>query len=618
MIKKMGVLAFIFSVWISMVIPGILIAQEVPSPPCAGCGGVPTTPKPFMVIPPSPLVSPTIPNALEYDGTNLWLTGKNGTRGSVFSGNAPANLNNTVTFGSSGVLDFNTGSVINFADGSVWKSTGLVFGSGTALSFPDGSAWGSSGLSIPNTAPIPDVPFRTAINIKNYGCSPSLSDNTTCLQNAVNAAGSNGNSVYIPSGTYTVLGTVTLPNASLQIFGDGPTSILSFTSANNGIVIDNLNQVVLKHFTLDESGSGIALDISLSTANESFTHKGMTVLLDGMIVNILSGATSPEAVYISNLADVYIVNSIFQNYSTSITGNYNGFSFLNFENYSVNDVISNDEFIDSSSTNYGTLTTGIYLNGNNVQGITIDNCHFLGGWMALYSINNDSVFFTNNIADYNQTEIVVSGGFDVNITGNYFGNAATANAILWVNSGSHFVNIQQNEFSFYNSSETSQGLSIGSSSTDTNSNIFLSYNSFSMQGSTAPYLTNGTVDNFIIRGNANGNNPLGDSWNLPSGGIISNGNSTWFQVGNLIENFLTNVSVSLPASGSVTYSWTFGKAFPNTPVPNIQCTIASTNSGTNIGIIGSGASSGTGTTITITNTSSTAMTLPFSCTAFGN
>ena len=129
-----------------MFIPGILIAQEVPSPPCAGCGGVPTTPKPFMVIPPSPLVSPTIPNALEYDGTNLWLTGKNGTRGSVLSGNAPANFNNTVTFGSSGILDFNTGSVINFADGSVWKSTGLVFGTGTALSFPDGSAWDSSGL----------------------------------------------------------------------------------------------------------------------------------------------------------------------------------------------------------------------------------------------------------------------------------------------------------------------------------------------------------------------------------------------------------------------------------------------------------------------------------------
>ena len=592
---------------------------DSPSPPCAGCNAPPApAPQPFMVIPPRPLLSTPVPNGLEYDGTSLWLTGKNGTRGSVVAGNAPASFDSTITFGSSSVLDIVSGAVLNLPDGSVWKSTGLIFGSGTSISFPDGSAWGSSGLSIPNTAPIPDVPFRTAINIKNYGCSPSLSDNTTCLQNAVNAAGSNGNSVYIPSGTYTVLGTVTLPNASLQIFGDGPTSILSFTSANNGIVIDNLNQVVLKHFTLDESGSGIALDISLSTANESFDHQGMTVLLDGMIVNILSGATSPEAVYISNLADVYIVNSIFQNYSTSITGSYNGFSFLNFENYSVNDVISNDEFIDSSSTNYGTLTTGIYLNGNNVQGITIDNCHFLGGWMTLYSVSNDTVFFTNNVSDYQQAEIVVQGGFDINIIGNYFGNAATANAILWVRSGSHFVNIQQNEFSFYNSSETSPGLSIGASSTDTNSNIFLSYNSFSMQGSTNPYITNGTVDNFIIRGNANGNNPLDDSWNLPSGGIISNGNSTWFQVGNLIENFLTNVSVSLPASGSVTYSWTFAKAFPNSSVPNIQCTIASTNSGTNIGIIGSGASSGTGTTITVTNTSSNAMTLPISCSAFGN
>ena len=171
MIKRMGVLAFIFSVWISMVIPGILIAQEVPSPPCSGCGGVPAVPKPFMIIPPSPLVSPTVPNALEYDGTNLWLTGKNGTRGSVFSGNAPSEFNNTVTFGSSGILDFNTGSVINFADGSVWKSTGLIFGTGTNLSFPDGSAWDSSGLifGTGGTETLPDGSTWNYSGITSHG-----------------------------------------------------------------------------------------------------------------------------------------------------------------------------------------------------------------------------------------------------------------------------------------------------------------------------------------------------------------------------------------------------------------------------------------------------------------
>ena len=208
MIKRMGVLAFIFSAWISMVIPGILIAQEVPSPPCAGCGGVPTTPKPFMVIPPSPLVSPTIPNALEYDGTNLWLTGKNGTRGSVFSGNAPSEFNNTVTFGSSGILDFNTGSVINFADGSVWKSTGLIFGSGTSLSFPDGSAWDSSGL------------------IFGTGGTETLPDGSKWTSGGL---------------TFGTSGTETLPDGSKWssgglTFGNGP---IPFFSGNNTLILGN-------------------------------------------------------------------------------------------------------------------------------------------------------------------------------------------------------------------------------------------------------------------------------------------------------------------------------------------------------------------------------------------
>ena len=214
MIKRMGVLAFIFSVWISMVIPGILIAQEVPSPPCSGCGGVPTTPKPFMVIPPSPLVSPTIPNALEYDGTNLWLTGKNGTRGSVFSGNAPANFNNTVTFGSSGVLDFNTGSVINFADGSVWKSTGLVFGTGTNLSFPDGSAWDSSGLifGTSGTETLPDG---------SKWSSGGLTNNTTISGGIISSSPSGNLLLNNRTLFFTASGTWTVPTGVTKILVSG-------------------------------------------------------------------------------------------------------------------------------------------------------------------------------------------------------------------------------------------------------------------------------------------------------------------------------------------------------------------------------------------------------------
>ena len=125
--------------------------QDVPSPPNPVVP-TPSKPVPWVLLPQGqPLITPPVPSSMEWDGTNLWLTGSNGTRGTLFSGNTPSVFNTTVTFGSSGILDFSSGSVINFADGSVWKSTGLVFGTGTALSFPDGSAWGSGGLTFGTT-----------------------------------------------------------------------------------------------------------------------------------------------------------------------------------------------------------------------------------------------------------------------------------------------------------------------------------------------------------------------------------------------------------------------------------------------------------------------------------
>jgi hypothetical protein len=158
---------------------------------------------------------------MEWDGTNIWLTGSNGTRGSIFSGNAPATFNTTVTFGSSGILNFSSGSVINFADGSVWKSTGLVFGTGTTLSFPDGSAWGSGGLTFGTTGTetLPDGSTWSGNGlITASGKTFDFSKSTVFINNILNAQSANytiqpsdnGRTIYVTGGLFTI----TLPGVT--------------------------------------------------------------------------------------------------------------------------------------------------------------------------------------------------------------------------------------------------------------------------------------------------------------------------------------------------------------------------------------------------------------------
>ncbi|OGS47403.1 MAG: hypothetical protein A2539_07560, partial [Elusimicrobia bacterium RIFOXYD2_FULL_34_15] len=85
---------------------------------------------------------------------------------------------------------------------------------------------------------IPDIPPSFSPNgylsITSYGASTTNSDNTTQIQNCINAAKTQNKDVYIPAGTFK---RRTLTLDGVMMYGDGDTSILSTTVTGDRHVI---------------------------------------------------------------------------------------------------------------------------------------------------------------------------------------------------------------------------------------------------------------------------------------------------------------------------------------------------------------------------------------------
>ena len=91
---------------------GAAFAGGPPSPPCPGCGGVPTTPKPLFILQPNPLITTPVPNGVEWDGNSLWMTNQDGTRQQVtIPSGTPFNFTNGVNF--NGGLTLPSGEIFN-------------------------------------------------------------------------------------------------------------------------------------------------------------------------------------------------------------------------------------------------------------------------------------------------------------------------------------------------------------------------------------------------------------------------------------------------------------------------------------------------------------------------
>jgi hypothetical protein len=79
------------------------------------------------------------------------------------------------------------------------------------------------------------------INVKEFGATgDGISNDTDAINRALAAASAQGNPVYLPTGTYKCLGSVTIPFSGCTIFGaSSRATIVKFLGTGNGYIVPN-------------------------------------------------------------------------------------------------------------------------------------------------------------------------------------------------------------------------------------------------------------------------------------------------------------------------------------------------------------------------------------------
>jgi Ricin-type beta-trefoil lectin domain-like len=101
------------------------------------------------------------------------------------------------------------------------------------------------------------------LSILSYGASTGSSDNTTAIQNCINAAQSEGEGVWIPAGTYTITGT--LNATGILIAGAGMTSSVIYRNQNSSSVVATqlgLTSCTIQDIGIDGNGTSRGVNAS--------------------------------------------------------------------------------------------------------------------------------------------------------------------------------------------------------------------------------------------------------------------------------------------------------------------------------------------------------------------
>lgn len=244
------------------------------------------------------------------------------------------NITANLTFPTGRELHFLSGSILTVDPGTI--VTGIS-GSGTVTSIPDGSTNGVI-WTVANRTSIPTFTFSlgditpttvngitflgagtmtfpllsatlaraSAFDIRDYGAiGDDSTDNTTPIQNAVNAASSaGGGSVLIPAGIFRT-GQIALKN-SVRIFGIGNASVLKLKNSGNNYVLANIDgtqyvdDVIIEDLAIDgnkannTSGGGIDFTGRRCIARNNYIFNTVET---GIILGPANGGTSnvPDA-----------------------------------------------------------------------------------------------------------------------------------------------------------------------------------------------------------------------------------------------------------------------------------------------------------------------------------
>src|SRR3569833_3511937 len=108
-----------------------------------------------------------------------------------------------------------------------------------------------------------------SLSIETYGASTGASDNTTAIQNCINAAQTQGKSVWIPSGTWKITGS--LQATGITISGAGMSNAIIYRQQNSSSVVATqigLTRCTVRDIGIDGNGTARGVNASYGFNND--------------------------------------------------------------------------------------------------------------------------------------------------------------------------------------------------------------------------------------------------------------------------------------------------------------------------------------------------------------
>lgn len=450
------------------------------------------------------------------------LTGTNATSGYQFiptgtnvtilewnTNSAGVLQTNTMTIGSTPYLieDANTNGVDAFTvtqDGKVTFGTNVtswITTNGIAhfKGFVTENAWATNGVF-------------TVFNVLDFGAIPNDgSSDKTAIQAAINAAATNGGTVYLPVGVYELgsSGGLILANNVQMVGSHAPNSgtgtRLNYTGTGDAIQLSDGAKMAMRHLFLN--GNNAVDSIGFGTTNttdlvNSTTHwVAEDVRVFGFKTGIFihnSWVWELNTVYADNCVEGLVISN------TTASGRVIGGEYSQCTNNIA--IKGGQNFGITFSTSDESGRVGVRMTDENNsfnQDIRFINCHFEGNTNAVVVTNTQGFVFLGNVAESSGTNLVINGiNTGVAIIGNYFGGQCPMNVANTTTTLESFGN-------YNNCTFISADSSLGGFSSGTNfvlhpaSSLFGlvgSGNATNAAGSRVAYLTDVTAGSINVNG----------------------------------------------------------------------------------------------------------------------
>lgn len=249
-------------------------------------------------------------------------------------------------------------------------------------------------------------------NVKTYGAvGDGVTDDTSAVQDAVDAAIVDGGCVYFPTGTYKLTSEIDVDGICTILGEDRSSTILKFYGCN-GLDL-NYHQISLEGFILwdgdgDKTGTGITLNAVYGAPWAHIFMKNIWVYGFNLGMDI-------SYCWESSFVGVTVSEG---RYGVSVTGQSVNIQWTGCSLQSV-------------LTSAGTYSVKVATDGSyDPEGITFGNCLMFGGETAVRLETAPWTFFNNCIIDgADVTGVYISGGASgIKLIGNYIYTAGTGTA----------------------------------------------------------------------------------------------------------------------------------------------------------------------------------------------